>query len=183
DACAVPGVRLLTQEVNNPTRLSSLRPAARCGASAALAAARPHRILSRSIDAREPPAMKISMKADYGIRALLDLAERYGEQPVPSHDIAARQHVPGPFLDQLLMTLRRAGLVRSTRGPRGGHALSHPPEEVTLGQAIDILEGQAAQRECFSAPETCEHSFGCPIRSALLRAEDAMREVLDGTTL
>jgi Rrf2 family transcriptional regulator, cysteine metabolism repressor len=127
--------------------------------------------------------MKISMKADYGIRALLDLAERYGDAPVPSHDIAARQHVPGPFLDQLLMTLRRAGLVRSTRGPRGGHVLSHPPEEVTLGQAIDILEGQAAQMECFSAPETCEHSFGCPIRSALLRAEEAVREVLDGTTL
>jgi Rrf2 family protein len=127
--------------------------------------------------------MKISMKADYGIRALLDLAERYGDAPVPSHDIAARQHVPGPFLDQLLMTLRRAGLVRSTRGPRGGHMLSHPPEEVTMGRAIDILEGQAAQMECFSAPETCEHSFGCPIRSSLLRAEDAMREVLDGTTL
>jgi Rrf2 family protein len=127
--------------------------------------------------------MKISMKADYGIRALLDLAERYGDAPVPSHDIAARQHVPGPFLDQLLMTLRRAGVVRSTRGPRGGHMLSHPPEEVTLGQAIDILEGQAAQMECFSAPETCEHSFGCSIRSSLLRAEDAMREVLDGTTL
>jgi Rrf2 family protein len=127
--------------------------------------------------------MKISMKADYGIRALLDLAERYGDAPVPSHDIAARQHVPGPFLDQLLMTLRRAGLVRSTRGPRGGHMLAHPPEEVTLGQAIDILEGQAAQMECFSAPETCEHSFGCSIRSTLLRAEDAVRLVLDGTTL
>lgn len=127
--------------------------------------------------------MKISMKADYGIRALLDLAERYGDAPVPSHDIAARQHVPGPFLDQLLMSLRRAGLVRSTRGPRGGHMLSKPPEEVTLGAAIDILEGQAAQMECFSAPETCEHSFGCSIRSSLLRAEDAMREVLEGTTL
>ncbi len=127
--------------------------------------------------------MKISMKADYGIRALLDLAERYGEAPVPSHDIAARQHVPGPFLDQLLMSLRRAGLVRSTRGPRGGHMLARPPEEVTLGGAIDILEGQAAQMECFSAPETCEHSFGCSIRSSLLRAEDAMREILENTTL
>jgi Rrf2 family transcriptional regulator, cysteine metabolism repressor len=127
--------------------------------------------------------MKISMKADYGIRALLDLAERFGDAPVPSHDIAARQHIPGPFLDQLLMSLRRAGLVRSTRGPRGGHMLARPPEEVTLGQAIDILEGQAAQMECFTAPETCEHSFGCSIRSSLLRAEDAMREVLDGTSL
>jgi Rrf2 family transcriptional regulator, cysteine metabolism repressor len=127
--------------------------------------------------------MKISMKADYGVRALLDLAERYGDSPVPSHDIAARQHVPGPFLDQLLMTLRRAGMVRSTRGPRGGHVLGHPPEEITLAQAIDILEGQAARMECFEAPETCEQSFGCSIRSGLLRAEEAARTILEATTL
>lgn len=123
------------------------------------------------------------MKADYGVRALLDLAEHGGGGPVPSHDIAARQHVPGPFLDQLLMTLRRAGLVRSTRGPRGGHLLGSPPEEITLAHAIDVLEGQTAQMECFTAPETCEQSFGCGIRSSLLRAEDAARKVLEGTTI
>ena len=127
--------------------------------------------------------MKISMKADYGIRALLDLAERYGEQPVPSHDIVARQHVPGPFLDQLLMTLRRAGLVRSTRGPRGGHVLGRAPEEITLGHAIDVLEGQATQMECFSAPQTCEINFGCTIRTSLMRADQAARKALDQTTL
>jgi Rrf2 family protein len=129
------------------------------------------------------PIMKISMKADYGIRALLDLAEHYGDDPVPSHDIAARQHVPGPFLDQLLMTLRRAGLVRSTRGPRGGHVLGRTPEEITLGHALDVLEGQATQMECFSAPETCEVNFGCSIRTSLMRAEDAARGVLEETTI
>jgi Rrf2 family protein len=127
--------------------------------------------------------VKISMKADYGVRALLDLAERFGDAPVPSHDIAARQHVPGPFLDQLLMTLRRAGLVRSTRGPRGGHVLAHPPEEITLATAIDVLEGQAAQMECFTAPETCEINFGCSIRSSLMRAEVAASKVLEETSL
>ncbi|HEY6378372.1 MAG TPA: Rrf2 family transcriptional regulator [Candidatus Dormibacteraeota bacterium] len=123
------------------------------------------------------------MKADYGIRALLDLAEHGAAGPVPSHDIAARQHVPGPFLDQLLMTLRRAGLVRSTRGPRGGHVLGAPAEQITMAQAIDVLEGQAAQMECFSAPETCEQSFGCGIRSALQRADGAARQVLEETTI
>jgi Rrf2 family protein len=127
--------------------------------------------------------MRISMKADYGIRALLDLAEHGADGPVPSHDIAARQHIPGPFLDQLLMTLRRAGLVRSTRGPRGGHVLGATPEEISLGHAIDVLEGQAAQMECFAAPQTCEQSFGCSIRSSLLRAEDAARVILDETTI
>ena len=123
------------------------------------------------------------MKADYGIRALLDLAEHGVDGPVPSHDIAARQHVPGPFLDQLLMTLRRAGLVRSTRGPRGGHVLGRAPEQITLATAVDVLEGQAAQMECFSVPESCEQSFGCSIRTALLRAEAAARRALEETTL
>lgn len=127
--------------------------------------------------------MRISMKADYGIRALLDLAEHGVDGPVPSHDIAARQHVPGPFLDQLLMSLRRAGLVRSTRGPRGGHVLGSPPEQITLAQAVDVLEGQAAQMECFAAPESCEQSFGCSIRSSLMRAEEAARRVLEETTI
>jgi Rrf2 family protein len=127
--------------------------------------------------------MKISMKADYGIRALLDLAEHYGDDPVPSHDVAARQHVPGPFLDQLLMALRRAGLVRSTRGPRGGHVLGRAPEDITLAQAVDVLEGQATQMECFDAPETCEVNFGCSIRSSLMRAEEAARQVLESTTI
>lgn len=127
--------------------------------------------------------MRISMKADYGIRALLDLAEHGEHGPVPSHDIAARQHVPGPFLDQLLMTLRRAGLVRSTRGPRGGHVLGFPADRITLAQAVDVLEGQAAQMECFTTPESCEQSFGCSIRSALLRAETAARGALEETTI
>ncbi len=127
--------------------------------------------------------MKISMKADYGIRALLDLAEHDGGEPVPSHDIAARQFIPGPFLDQLLMTLRRAGLVRSTRGPRGGHVLGRAAGAITLAHAIDVLDGQAAQMECFTTPETCERSMGCGIRTALMRAEAAARCVLEGTTI
>ena len=123
------------------------------------------------------------MKADYGIRALVDLAEHDGGDPVPSHDIAARQHIPGPFLDQLLMSLRRAGLVRSTRGPRGGHVLGQPAEGITIAHAVDVLEGQTAQMECFTAPEMCEQSFGCSIRSTLMRAEEAARQVLEETTI
>jgi Rrf2 family protein len=81
------------------------------------------------------------------------------------------------------MTLRRAGLVRSTRGPRGGHLLGIAPEQITLAQALDVLEGQATQMECFSAPESCEQSFGCGIRSALLRVDEAARQVHEATTI
>ena len=123
------------------------------------------------------------MKADYGIRALLDLAEHSAGGPVPSHDIAARQHIPGPFLDQLLMTLRRAGLVRSTRGPRGGHMLGPSPDDVTLAVAVDVLEGQAGQMEGLAVPEACEQTFGAAIRGAILRADAAARATLEEITL
>jgi len=124
--------------------------------------------------------MKLSVKADYGLRALLDLAERHGEGPSPCHDIAERQQIPGPFLDQLLMNLRRAGLVRSTRGPRGGHALAWPPEQITLAAAMDALDGGVE-----TTLEPVEHDGGLAtaLRAVLTRADAAAREVLEETTL
>ncbi|MFN2592392.1 MAG: Rrf2 family transcriptional regulator [Candidatus Dormibacteria bacterium] len=121
------------------------------------------------------------MKADYGLRALLDLAEHFGGAPVPCHDIAARQQIPGPFLDQLLITLRRAGLVRSTRGPRGGHVLAQPPEEITLATAVEILEGQPPALD--EAEEAHATTFGPTIHQVLRRSEGAARAVLEATTL
>ena len=124
------------------------------------------------------------MKADYGIRALLDLAERYGDAPVPCHDIASRQRVPGPYLDQLLMTLRRAGLVRSTRGPRGGHALAWPPEQITLAAAIRALEGSVDTIDGTpEKAEAVEAGYAATISAVFGRAETAARSVLEETTL
>ena len=81
------------------------------------------------------------MKGDYGLRAMLDLAERYGQGPVQSESIAKRQDISDAYLDQLLTLLRRAGLVRSVRGPRGGHELVRPAEEITLMEVLTALEG------------------------------------------
>ncbi len=81
------------------------------------------------------------MKGDYGMRAMLDLAERYGQGPVQSEAIAKRQGISDAYLDQLLTLLRRAGLVRSVRGPRGGHELARPAGEITLMAALAALEG------------------------------------------
>src|SRR3989304_5201364 len=85
--------------------------------------------------------MKVSMKGDYGVRALIELAHHYGEGPVQSAVIASRQGVPEPYLDQLLTALRRAGFIRSVRGPQGGHALIRDPQELRLSEAIGALEG------------------------------------------
>ena len=76
--------------------------------------------------------MRLSMKGDYGVRAMLDLAERAGQGPIQSEAIARRQSISDAYLDQLLTLLRRAGLVRSVRGPRGGHELARAAGSITL---------------------------------------------------
>ncbi len=85
--------------------------------------------------------MHISAKGNYGLRAVLDLALNYGRGQVHSAEIAARQHIPESYLVQLLNLLRKAGLVKSVRGPKGGHSLLKRPEEVTVGDVLAILEG------------------------------------------
>ena len=81
------------------------------------------------------------MRADYGARAVIDLAQRYGMGLTQTADIAARQRIPESYLEQLLTALRKAGLVRSVRGPAGGHELARSPAEITLGDVLDVLEG------------------------------------------
>jgi Rrf2 family transcriptional regulator, cysteine metabolism repressor len=81
------------------------------------------------------------MKGDYGVRAMLDLAERYGQGPVQSEAIARRQGISDAYLDQLLTLLRRAGLVRSVRGPKGGHELTRPAGSISLLEVLTALEG------------------------------------------
>src|SRR2546430_7817140 len=85
--------------------------------------------------------MRFSMKTEYGVRAALELAANAGRGALQSGEIARRQAIPGPFLDQVLMTLRRAGLVASTRGPHGGHELARRPEQTPLDEVIACLEG------------------------------------------
>ena len=85
--------------------------------------------------------MKLSSRSEYGIRALLELAQRRGQGPIQSREIAERQDIPDAYLNQLLLALRKAGIVQSVRGPAGGHLLARPPERVTLAEVIGVLEG------------------------------------------
>lgn len=85
--------------------------------------------------------MRISSKGEYGVRALFDLALHWGCGPVRSRDIAERQAIDENYLNQLLIQLRRAGLVQSVRGPQGGHLLARSPGDITLLEALRALEG------------------------------------------
>jgi Rrf2 family protein len=89
--------------------------------------------------------MKFSKKSEYGLRALIELTKNYGHA-ITRQQIGERQNVPVVFLEQILLTLKHAGLLASTRGVQGGYALIKPPLPVTLGQFIRILDGDEAPR-------------------------------------
>jgi Rrf2 family protein len=126
--------------------------------------------------------VKISMRSDYGARALLYLAERYGQGPVQSAEIAARQGIPETYLEQLLVVLRRAGLVRSLRGPAGGHMLARPPAEIRLGEIVTAMDGPTPSLACAS-DRGCRVSPGCVLFDVWKELESASRQVVDSVTL
>lgn len=85
--------------------------------------------------------MRISSKGEYGLRALLDLAQRYGSGPIQSREIHQRQGIDENYLNQILILLRRAGLIESVRGPQGGHRLARTPGQISVLEALQALEG------------------------------------------
>jgi Rrf2 family protein len=123
------------------------------------------------------------MKGDYGVRALVELAHRYGDGQVQSATIAGAQSIPEPYLDQLLTTLRRAGFIRSVRGPQGGHALIRDPKTLRLSEVISALEGSLAPIACLDDPEGCRKSASCSLRPVWQEIEAATMRVLEGITI
>lgn len=126
--------------------------------------------------------MRVSTKGDYGVRALIELAHRYGEGPVQSADIAGRQGIPEPYLDQLLTAMRRAGFIRSVRGPQGGHALVRHPSEIRLAEVIEALEGSLSPIACLDQPE-CAKPGSCAQRDVWAEVRRATQEILNGVTI
>ncbi len=128
--------------------------------------------------------MRVSTRAEYGIRALIDLALFESLGPVQTHDIARRQGLPEPYLNQILSALRRAGIVVSKRGPGGGHLLSRPPEEIYLSEVFLALEGTPSPWECVDTSDpSCAYAVGCGLRPLWQRIREATEHVLRTTTL
>ena len=127
--------------------------------------------------------MRISMKVDYGVRALVELAQRNGNQPVRTAEIAKKQHIPEPYLDQVLTALNKFGFIYSRRGPSGGHVLAKPPEQISLGDIMAKLEGRSASLECIEQPSECALSSACAQREIWQSVEAAIEKVLNMTSI
>jgi Rrf2 family protein len=126
--------------------------------------------------------VRVSTKGDYGVRALVELAHHYGEGPIQCAEIASRQGIPEPYLDQLLTTLRRAGFIRSVRGPQGGHALVRRPAEIRLSEVIEALEGPISPIACLDSAD-CTKPGACAQREVWAEVRRATHEILDRVTI
>ena len=127
--------------------------------------------------------MKLSTRARYGTRALLDLAINGGNGPVLLKDIAQRQQISLTYLEHLVTPLIAAGIVRSTRGPKGGVWLAKTPREINLDEVVQLFEGSTAPVECVSSPESCPRSGFCVTRDIWGELKKAMNGILESTTL
>ncbi|MCC7025147.1 MAG: Rrf2 family transcriptional regulator [Thermomicrobiales bacterium] len=130
--------------------------------------------------------MKVSSRGEYGVRAMVALAKNHGQGPMSIAAMSKASAIPMSYLEQLIGPLRRAGLVKSTRGARGGYTLTRDPSEVRVGEVYRIMEGPVAPMDCVSedlTDQTCPLIEGCETRPVWLRVRDAIVTTLDSTTL
>jgi len=131
--------------------------------------------------------MKITYKGDYALKALLQLALRYGEDNsvvMSISDIAKSGDMPEKFLEQILLSLRRGGFVKSRRGIKGGFLLAHHPRDITIGQVIRFIEGPIEPISCIEAGryKGCKDVSNCIFRDVWKELYGAMSAVVDTIT-
>jgi Rrf2 family cysteine metabolism transcriptional repressor len=132
-------------------------------------------------------AVSFSTKGEYGVRLMVQLGRRYGGGPASLAEIAAAEDLPRAYLEQLVMSLRDAGLVTSTRGARGGYQLVRPPGETRMSEVLRALEGPLAPMFCATEDAEhatiCDRTASCTVNILWLRVRDAITGALDGMTL
>jgi len=127
--------------------------------------------------------MKLSTKVRYGLRAMIDLAVQDSDTPVLVQDIAKRQRVSKKYLENLLVTLKASGLVRSVRGAKGGYGLNRPADRITVEDIMVSLDGPVAYTDCASRPDYCDQIHCCAAHELWVKLTQSALKVLRETTL
>ena len=130
----------------------------------------------------------LSQRTRYTIRALLHLADRYGQGPVQLSEIAERQNIPAKFLTVMLSSMRRAGVVETMRGREGGYWLARPPHEISYGEIVRLTRGSLGLLPCASrlAYQQCTNCISedkCRLHRVMLMVRDETARILDGLSL
>jgi len=130
--------------------------------------------------------MKLSAKVEYGVRAMAVLAIYYQAGPLPLREIAEQEKISLKFLEQIFPDLKKANLVESARGSRGGYMLSRPPDEVKVGDIVRAVEGPITPVDCLSEINTiacCDRKDACLTRQVWEKLRDRINDVLDEVAL
>ena len=127
--------------------------------------------------------MHVPVQVDYGVRALVDLAEHSNKGTVRASEIAGRQGIPEQYLARVLHTLQRNGITRAQRGPTGGHELAKGPDEITMGAVMNTLGTPISLVSCLDNASNCGHSPKCGQRGGWQEGEQAMWGALNSTTI
>jgi Rrf2 family cysteine metabolism transcriptional repressor len=127
--------------------------------------------------------MKISTKGRYGTRALLELAMRDSNEPMLLRNIAKKQDISLAYLEHVISPLIAGGILRSTKGPKGGISLNKKPSDIKLSDVIRLLEGSVAPADCVDNPDICDRADTCVTRDVWCEMKKAMDTILDKTTI
>ncbi len=130
--------------------------------------------------------MKLTTKGEYGVRAMVVLALNFRAGPMPIKEIAGKENISPQYLEQIFLELRRAHLISSVRGARGGYILGRDPSDITIGDIVRVLEGPIAPVDCLiegSSHSCCEHTDSCLSRGVWEKLRDRISEVLDDISL
>jgi len=114
---------------------------------------------------------------------MLELASHYGEGPIELKEIANKENISLKYLEQVIIPLRTAGLLRSVRGSKGGYALAKPPAEICLNEMVEILEGPLSLTECLHDPKICQRVSTCVTREIWKEVSDAINGIFRSITL
>lgn len=126
--------------------------------------------------------LSLGKRADYTVRAMVDLARHHGDGRRKTAEIAVEMRIPGSYLPQLLAELVRAGLVCSVAGRKGGYTLAREPGEITLLEVIEVADGPMVALECVLRGGPCRWDGACAIHEPWARAQEAFRDSLAATT-
>ena len=127
--------------------------------------------------------MHVPIKVDYGVRALVDLALHVDDQPIRASEIAGRTLIPEPYLAQVMHALAKFGIVRSQRGPLGGHTLAMDPDDIRLSMVMDCLGSTENLVACLDNPASCVHVPLCGQKEVWQSVELAVFNILDSKTI
>ena len=131
--------------------------------------------------------MRLSTKSRYGLRALFDMAYNSGTLPVQIKDISRRQEISPRYLEQIFQSLKRAGILKSKRGPQGGYYLARKPEEITVREILEAAEGDTLLVDCLhekkSGKNVCPFDAGCVTQTVWQEATAKLNEFFTEMTL